>query len=258
MSLFAVASAKGSPGVTVGACALGAIWPTDPVLAELDPAGGDLAWRCRTAHGEPLDTERGLLSLGAGVRRGAAEVDLNDHLQEISGGLQVLAGLTSPGQGGGIGAAWAQLPHVFASAGIDVIADCGRVVPGSATLPILTGADAVLFVVRPTIEGVAHLRDRLSFLADPLRLGAPDGVPVGVAVVTGYRDTRSVPELQQLLDSEKIGAKVLGILADDPRSAAMLSGGRYRSTTKSLLIRSAAEVGARLQALSTMHHGLVR
>ncbi len=60
----------------------------------------------------------------------------------------------------------------------------------------------MLFVVRPDVEGVAHLRDRLAFLRDQVDLGGPDGPPVGVAAVTSYRDTRSAPDLQQLLDSE--------------------------------------------------------
>jgi MinD-like ATPase involved in chromosome partitioning or flagellar assembly len=258
VSLYAVASAKGSPGATVAASALASVWPTDPVLADLDPVGGDVAWRYRDLGGEPLEAERGLLSLGAGVRRGAAEVDLADHLQVASGGLRVLAGLSSPAQGAGIGSAWAQLPGVFSAADCDVIADCGRVVPGSATMPVLASADAVLFVVRPTIEGVAHLRDRLGLLRDPLRLGAPDGVAVGVAVVTGYRDTRSGPELQQLLDSEGLKARVLGVIVDDPRSAEMFRGGRYRSPARSLLVRSAVEIATRLQALPHMSLERVR
>jgi MinD-like ATPase involved in chromosome partitioning or flagellar assembly len=246
MALYAVASAKGSPGATVTAMALATIWPTDPVLADLDPSGGDLVWRCRTPDGDPIDTERGLLSLGASVRRGAHEAALEEHLQEMSGGVRVLAGIRSASQVSGLGAAWGQLPTVFEAFGDDVIADCGRVVPGSASLPILHKANAVLFVVRPSIEGVAHLRDRLTTLAGQIDLGGHEGAPVGVACVTSYRDTRSGPDLQQLLDSEGVPGRVLGVIADDPKTADSLRGLGYTRPSRSLLVRSAVEIADRL------------
>jgi MinD-like ATPase involved in chromosome partitioning or flagellar assembly len=258
MALYALASAKGSPGTTLTATALASVWPTDPVLADLDPSGGDLAWRCRTPDGDPIDTERGLISLGASVRRGAHEAALEEHLQEVSGGIRVLAGLRSAAQVSGLGAAWGQLPAVFRGFSQDVIADCGRVVPGSATLPLLHQADAVLFVVRPDVEGIAHLRDRLATLRDQADLGSPEGAPVGVAVVTSYRDTRSAPDLQQLLDSEGIPAGVLGVVADDPRTATALRGIGYARTARSLLVRSAAELAGRLVALGQTRHPSVR
>ncbi|RYU12767.1 ParA family protein [Nocardioides iriomotensis] len=250
MALYALASAKGAPGTTVTALALATVWPTDPVVADMDPAGSDLTWWCRTREGDPLDVNRGLLSLGAGVRRGADEVDLDEHLQDVDGGIRVLAGVASPGQVAGLGAAWSAIPAVYSRYRSDVIADCGRVVPGSASLPVLQRADAVLFVVRPTIEGMAHLRERLRSLREVLETGA-GGVPIGVAVVTSYRDTRSAPDLQQLLDSQGLRAQVLGVIADDDRAADSLRGVRWtRGVRKSLLFRSAAEIAGGLQALA--------
>ena len=250
MAVYALASAKGAPGTTVAALALAAVWPTDPVVADMDPAGSDLTWWCRTPEGDPLDVNRGLLSLGAGVRRGVEDVDLDDHLQDVDGGLRVLAGIASPGQVGGLGAAWSAIPAVVARYRSDVLADCGRVVPGSASLPVLQRADAVLFVVRPSIESMAHLRERLTSLREVLETGA-GGVPIGVAVVTSYRDTRSAPDLQQLLDSQGLRARVLGVLADDERAADSLRGVRWsRSVKKSLLFRSAAEIADGLQELA--------
>lgn len=107
--LIAFASAKGSPGVTTTVNALGAIWPHDVVVADFDPAGGDLALRHRDPEGEPLDPERGLLSLAAAARRGVAEAHLAEHLQTADGGLDVLAGVTRPEQLTGIGSAWPAL-----------------------------------------------------------------------------------------------------------------------------------------------------
>ena len=87
-------------------------------------------------------------------------------------------------------------------------------------------------------------------LKGQLNLGAPDGTTVGVALVTSYRDTRSAPDLQQLLDSEGLAARVVGVIADDPKAAAALNGVGYARTSRSLLIRSATEVGSRLVALA--------
>ena len=81
VTVYAFASAKGSPGVSTTVAAVAASWPTPVVLADVDPAGGDVMWRNRTATGGPLDPDRGLLSLGAAVRRGAAQADLTEHLQ---------------------------------------------------------------------------------------------------------------------------------------------------------------------------------
>ena len=40
--LIALCSAKGAPGVTTSGLALALSWPRPVVLAELDPAGGDV------------------------------------------------------------------------------------------------------------------------------------------------------------------------------------------------------------------------
>ena len=45
MALIAVAADKGAPGVTTASVALAAVWPRPVLLAECDPAGGDLVYR---------------------------------------------------------------------------------------------------------------------------------------------------------------------------------------------------------------------
>jgi MinD-like ATPase involved in chromosome partitioning or flagellar assembly len=246
VTVFALASAKGSPGVSITGAALAATWPAPVVLADVDPSGGDVMWRNRTATGSPLDPDRGLLSLGAAVRRGAAQADLAEHLQKTAMGVDVLVGLASPDQLTGLGAAWGQLPAVFKQHRADVLVDCGRIVPGSSSMPVLTQADVIVFVARPDISGVAHLRERLRALRGPLGLGAPGATPTGVVVMTSYRDTRSASDLQQLLDAEKLGVTVLGIVADDEKGARILSGERVGPLRKTLLGRSAMQLAQRL------------
>src|SRR5690625_3247432 len=104
--LIALASAKGSPGVTTTATALAMTWQRDVVLADLDPAGGDVALRARTPNEDVLDPDVGLLSLAAAARRGLAPEEVPEHLQVIDGGTHVLAGVTRPEQVTGIGAVW--------------------------------------------------------------------------------------------------------------------------------------------------------
>ncbi|HEY0474119.1 MAG TPA: hypothetical protein VGD34_20760 [Kribbella sp.] len=252
MGLYALAAAKGSPGVTTAAVALAGAWQGDPILADLDPAGGDIALRYRDQAGVPLDPDRGLLSLGAAVRRGSTEVQLADHVQMLSGGLEVLAGVTSPSQVQGLGPAWQHLARSLRSVpGRDVIADCGRLMPGSATVPVLQNADALLLIARPTVEGLSHLRERIRGFSEVLQLGTYDATPVGVALVASYRDARVVGEVQGILDRARLPAWVLGILDDDEKAAEAIRTGDGRRAGRSLLLRSAADIADRLRKLGT-------
>jgi cellulose biosynthesis protein BcsQ len=70
MALIAIAADKGAPGATTTALALAAVWPRPVLLAECDPAGGDLVYRLPAADGGRLDQRRGLLSLAVAARRG--------------------------------------------------------------------------------------------------------------------------------------------------------------------------------------------
>lgn len=251
MGLYVVASAKGSPGVTTTAVVLAGAWPAEPVLADLDPAGGDVALRYRDEAGVPLDPDKGLLSLGAAVRRGSSEVQLSDHVQRVSGGLEVLAGVSSPSQVQGLGPAWLHLARAMKIVPErDVIADCGRLMPGSATIPVLQHADAVLMIARPTVEGLSHLRERLHSFSETLQFGTYEAVPVGVALVTSYRDSRVVGDVQAILDRARLPVTVLGILAEDEKAAEAIRVGDGRRARKSLLLRSGADVADRLHRLA--------
>jgi MinD-like ATPase involved in chromosome partitioning or flagellar assembly len=231
------------------ALALGTAWGGDVAVADLDPVGGDVLWRTRDVAGEPLDPDHGMLSLAAAARRGATETTLADHLQDCSLGFPVLAGVPTPEQLAGLGSVWTQLPQIFSSYAGDVLVDLGRVVPGSASLPVLLQADAVVFVVRPDIEGVAQLRTRLRGLADALGLDHLGASRVGVAVVTSYRDTAVAGDLQRLLDAERLKVRVLGIVATDPKGARILRADRVGDPRKTLLVRSARSLTEQVRAL---------
>ena len=259
MSVVALCSAKGSPGTTVTALALASVWSRPVAVADADPAGGDLLYRLRTPEGTPLDPDRGLLSLAAATRRDAAETTLAEHLQSTALGVDALVGLSSQGQLTGLGSVWSHLPTLFAQhsdeVGADVLVDCGRLTTGSPAAPLALKADVVLAVVRPDIEGVAHLRSRLQQMQRSLRPDEPDGTPVLVAVATSYRDTQSAGHLQQLLDADGVVAEVVGVVAHDEKAARVLSSTRTGSTNRSLLARSARLVAGRLDEVLAARAG---
>lgn len=248
--LLGLASAKGAPGVTTTARALAAVWPTDVVLADCDPSGGDLAVLGRTADGDVLDPERGLLSLAAQVRRGAGGVSVEEHVQRLDGGLDVLCGVAGPEQMSGIAPLWPALSGVLRhQAGANVVADLGRLVPGSPVAPLVQACDALVLVTRPAVEAYAHLRERLRWLATMQDL--PGGGPaLGVLVVADPRESRVGPELSRLLGHSGLQVPVIGVVADDRRAADVLQGRVERGIGRSLLVRSSRALVGPLRALA--------
>lgn len=249
MTLIAFASAKGSPGVSVTLAGLARVWPRPAAVADLDPVGGDTLLRYRDGSGEPLNPSRGLLSLGAAVRAGQA-ADLEEHLQTTAGGMRVLTGVSSPGQVIGLGPAWQHIARTLRSSTVDVLADCGRLAPGSPAMPVVEQADAVVLLVRDGLEDVAHLRERLLGLKATLRIGSIDAIPVGVVVRARASDARSAEDVERLLASSGVAVPSLGVVAEDPKAARVLRHEVPRRLGRSDLMRSLRDVAGRVQELA--------
>src|SRR5256885_1056147 len=125
MALIAVAADKGAPGVTTTSVALAAVWPRPVLLAECDPAGGDLVYRLPSAEGSRLDQRRGLISMAVAARHGLQPGQVWEHTQKLRGGLDVLTGVTNSEQGSGLELIWGQIGAALAGMpDADVIADC--------------------------------------------------------------------------------------------------------------------------------------
>jgi hypothetical protein len=164
MTLIAVASFSGSPGVTTAALGIAACWPAgaEPLLAEADPSGGDLqAW-----YGMP-DTP-GMVSLAAAARRGHGPDLLAGHAARLPGGLRVLPGPVGASQAH---AAASQLAAVgyepvtaAAAAGQVIVADCGRLTPGTPVTALLDAAAVLLVVTAGDPAALAHVHARLGAL----------------------------------------------------------------------------------------------
>lgn len=256
MALIAIAAAKGSPGVSSTAAALATAWPRPALLADLDPAGGDLALRYRRADGGPLDPDRGLMSLAASVRRGSADFDMSDHTESIGGGVEVLTGVSRPEQISALGSVWGNLTRALVSLpSRDVLADCGHYLPGTPVSPVLSAADVLLFVARPTLEELFHLRERLTGLRDFLAHFDGPGPAVAVAVVVPDKDSTSVGDVQRTLDAARLRVPVVGRISDDPKAAARL---RYDLTAlprRSALLRTTESLAAELAAMADRRNG---
>jgi hypothetical protein len=238
MAYVAFASAKGSPGVTTSITALAATWPRDRdlLVAELDPAGGDLGVRF------DLATEPGLVTLAAAGRRQLDRPTLAAHTQPLpfagrgtdgdagGAGRRVLVGPVAADQAAAaLAALRGGLPGVLSSLAADVLVDCGRLDPGSAVHDVVTEADLLVVVARPVVTEVHHLAARLSGLR-----------PKALSLLLIGDRPYSVAEV-----ADAVGANPLGVLPVDDRAAAALTVGRSdgaRVLRRSRLLRDARAV----------------
>ncbi|EPH39452.1 hypothetical protein ABT390_33145 [Streptomyces aurantiacus] len=258
MALIALAADKGSPGVTTAAVALSAVWPRRVLVAETDPAGGDLVYRSAAAHGGPLNPNTGMLSIAATARRGLVPDQLWDHTQPLSGGLEVLVGLGTSEQAAGLAGIWPTLGRAFAQladsphAPADVIADCGRIAGDSPAIELFPHAALVLLISRTEPEAIARVRDRAAALAAKLHGGSRGAASlatplIGVVLIADPANSgKLIHQVNDMLVAAQTGARVVGTLADDPAGADQLAGRKRGRLDKSMLIRSARKVTADL------------
>jgi hypothetical protein len=198
--LVALASLKGSAGATSFGVALTAAWPGDVqrVFVECDPAGGDIASR----YSLPLSP--GLIGLAAATRQGSDLDVLWRHTQCLPDGTPIVVG---PLRGDQARTALTALVGSRSDTPSDatqsslftasaqardsiVVADCGRLDPDTAALPIVKAANALLLLLRPRADELSHLAaqlDDIAALADRIGL---------VLVGTGYSATEVAAELE--------------------------------------------------------------
>lgn len=249
MTLISFASAKGSPGVSTAVSALASVWPTEVVAADLDPVAGDFVLRHSAVDGSPLLENRGLVSLGAAVR-GGDQTSIDDHVQLTADGLLMLAGVSTPGQVRGLGAAWPHIATAMRAHHCDVLADVGRFVPGSPVLPVIERSSALVFIARSNLEGLAHLRTRLTSMQESIRSGSLEGLKVGYVLVGDPGDARGAADTERLLASAGLNATFLGVLAHDPRTVANLQTDSPRRLRRSLYVRSLVDVSERIRGFA--------
>jgi MinD-like ATPase involved in chromosome partitioning or flagellar assembly len=248
MALIAIASDKGAPGVTTAALALAAVWPRPVLLAECDPAGGDLVYRFPAVGGGHLDPRRGVLSLAVVARRGMQPQQVWEHVQKLHGGLDVLAGVTNAEQGAGLSLLWGPIGKALASMPqADVIADCGRLGADGPLYDLLAEATTVVLVSKVHVADVIRLRDRATAFAAAAQSRGRRNFGVGVVVVADHKKFRaSLGEVQHVLGQANAPATVLGGIAHDTKGADLLNGEWGGNLDRTMLIKTAREVAGQL------------
>jgi hypothetical protein len=247
VALIAVAADKGSPGVTTTAVALAAVWPRPVLLAECDPAGGDLVFRLPAADRGRLDTRRGLLSLAVAARRGMAPGQVWEHVQKVNGGLDVLAGVTSAEQAAGLQALWGTVGTVLAGLPeADVIADCGRIGVDGPFYDLLAQASATLLITGASLGEVIRLRERAAAVAAGMQRRGRPGIRIQAVIIADPRHLNAaLGEVGHALGKGS-PATIAGGIAHDPKSAESLGGEWGGKLDKSMLIRTARQIAAEL------------
>jgi hypothetical protein len=217
------------------------------LLAECDPAGGDIVYRLPGEGGDRLDPRRGLLSLAVAARRDLQPAQLWTHAQKLRGGLDVLLGVTTAEQGAGLEPLWGPVGSLLSGLPqADVIADCGRLGTDGPYYDLLAHAAAVVLVTRPSLGEVVRLRDRAAAVSQAVRQRGGGSARVGVLIVADHRGfSRALAQVAQVLGRDST-VSVLGGIAFEPRSADLLRGEWGGRLDKSLLIRTAREVAGQL------------
>lgn len=245
--------------MTSTALALAAAWPRSAVLVEADPAGGDLAYRCRDERGAVLGSTPSLLTLAAAVRGGdvGGPALLLRHSQRLGGGIPIVQGIGSAGQAAGLTTLWESIAQACRVESVDALVDLGRLPATSELLGIAAAADVVVVVGAASLESAVHLRSGLADLPKRLsRTGAtsqsvaPSVVPL--LVVDDAEAEASRADLDQLLHTAGILVSPSLHLTLDPRAlrrleaGAGMSAGLTRGLGRTHLMRSASSVASRL------------
>ena len=267
MAIIAVASAKGSPGVTTTCLALTLTWPRSVLLVEADPAGGDVMAGYVRAE---LSGDRGLAYLAVAARRDSIDAELGAQVIDLTSEKQavhtapitrlLLPGVTDPVESAGVAPSWPRLADFFVALGqrssrqqaadgpdrepLDVIVDCGRLISTYPPLTVMASADLVLLAVRSSLRSASSTAPVVATLRRELAAGGGDPDRVGLVVIEGgeYRTS----DLGRAL-----GAPVVATVPWREKEAAALSDGIGKVVDNSTLMRSARKTAESLAAQLT-------
>lgn len=247
MSVLALCSASGAPGVTTAALALGWVWPVvvpdrRALVVDADPSGSGIVPGYAQA-GVPSDG--GVQALAASH----APVDAGTLLEHAvaldpQGQRLVLTGITSPAQARTLGALWsraAEAARDLNRAGVDVVVDLGRLGHRHEPTALLECADVAAVVLCPTLTSVSAAIPAMRELTGTRGPGA--GTTAVMVAGEGPYSAREV--------GRELGVDPLPVLARDPWAARALgeaatSGWRFE---RSALLRSAATTARHLAGL---------
>lgn len=162
MTVLAIGSLAGAPGVTTLAVELARHAAGRVLLIEADADGGCLAARF------DLAVRPGLADLAASCRVGLDDPEELWHFAQAAGNLPlVVAHPAADAVGAALRAAAVPLASALraaSDAGTSVVIDVGRFRPGSPAAPLAAAADHRLVVTHPSLDAVALLTHRADLL----------------------------------------------------------------------------------------------
>lgn len=246
MTLIVLCSAKGSPGVTTTALALGLAWPIGVgrrvLVVDADPAGADMASGYLQGATGP-----GLFGVAANQWANVEGVVAENAVAlDGSGTRLVLPG--SPGSRRGLVPVWSRLADLAdtrrGDGGWDVIVDAGRADAMDAGV-LVERADLVVLVAGSSLRSVAAARPVGAHLAETRTARHQQSDAVALLVV-GERRPYPAAEV-----AAAVGVRALPSIAWDPRAAAVLSDGARTAGrfTRSALMRAATATAREVLAL---------
>ena len=228
--LIALSGTKGAPGVTTTCLALAAIWHRDStvLLVEADPDGGALAARLG------LSQEPGIGTLAVAGRHDLSIAALDDHAQAGPASVPVIVAPSSPIHiRAALRAVARSIGRCTAAMDGNVIVDLGRLDTESPSLALAAAAGRVIFLARPTIEGVDALAVRLGELVE-LRSRA--------GLVTVGEGPYSGEEIAEVLSIVNVGH----LPYDTGGASAVLSGAGNAFSGRRPLLRALVSLADRL------------
>lgn len=245
MAVIALCSASGSPGVTTTALGFALLWPRPVLLVEADPTGGSgiLAGYFRGIRAY----DQGLIELALSSSEVA---DLLPRIAQPIGTSTAgfIAGPRAHTQAAALTGLWSPLSdalHELESTGQDVLVDCGRLGLAGWPEPMLAEADLALLMSRTHLPSISAARS----WADTAQRGSQAWSHSGVLLV-GESQPYSAKEVGSVLS-----LPVLGVLADDSDSAAVLHRGRSipPGFDRSALVRSLQAAISAIHATVSAH-----
>lgn len=246
MSLVALCSASGAPGVTTAGLALLWAWPQAvpgrrALLVDADPAGSGLL---------PGFLEVGIPAgggvLGVASERGVSPDTLLRHAVSLDPGETrlVLTGVAEPAQARPLSSTWAGLVEVARdvdASGLDVVVDVGRIGHRWEPTQLLVAADVAVVVTRSSLAGIAAARSALRTVRESRGPGAQI-----TALVIAPSDPYSAAEVAAALDVDSIPPLPLDPWAARALAAGGSPGWRF---ARAPLLRAAGDTAASLAEL---------
>jgi hypothetical protein len=220
--MIALVSAKGSPGVTVSSLALALSWPGRCLLAECDPAGGDVL---AGYLGGAMAARRGLAQLAVAELRERLEEEFERQLVDLDAPHRqrlLLPGVRDPAQSATVAPVWRPIADRLQATrddGYEVIVDCGRIATPHFGWALLGSADLVLLVVRGNLPSVSHAVPAVRSLRRELS-DADGGLISGIGLLVV--DTGPYPPDDV---AKRLQLGLVASLPYDPRTAKALSFG---------------------------------